>query len=219
MIKAVIFDMDGLLVDSKPIWEEAEVESFNKIGVPLTMEKTKETMGLRVDEVVKYWYSKYPWHKPSKKGVETEIVKKVIELINKKGKTCEGVLEIINLLKRQNIPMALASSSQTEIIDAVLDRIDIRDYIRLICSAEHEPFGKPHPGIYTTTAKKLGLRPEDCLVFEDSFNGLLAAKAGSMKCVCVPDEGLRRSPKLAIADAVINSLADFDEGMWKKFNV
>jgi len=209
MIKAVIFDMDGLLIDSEPIWEEAEVEVFNKIVVPLTKEKTKETMGLRVDEVVEHWYSIYPWEKPSKKDIETKIIERVIELIKEKGEVRPGVYEIVNLLKDHHLPMAIASSSSTQIIDAALDRIGIKDHIQIICSAEHEPFGKPHPGVYLTTAKKLGLDPKDCLAFEDSPNGILSAKAAGMKCIAVPSEKVKGDPRFNLADKIINSLRDF----------
>jgi len=86
MIKGVIFDMDGLLIDSEPLWQEAEIETFTRVGVPLTREMTRETMGLRVDEVVEHWFSRYPWEEPSKKEIESKVVKprliKVGELKN-----------------------------------------------------------------------------------------------------------------------------------------
>lgn len=209
MIKAVIFDMDGLLIDSEPFWEQAEVEVLNKIGVPLTREETKETMGLRVDEVVNHWYSIFPWEKSSKKEVEAKIVERVIELIQEKGEVQAGVLEIVGLLKDHHIPMAIASSSSTKIIEAALERIGIRDYIQTICSAEHEPFGKPHPGVYLTTAKKLCLNPEECLVFEDSPNGVLSAKAAHMRCIAVPSEKVKGDSRFNLADKIIDSLKDF----------
>ncbi len=209
MIKAVIFDMDGLLIDSEPIWEEAEVEVLNKVGVPLTREKTKETMGLRVDEVVSHWHSKYPWVEPSQKEIEKRIVKRVIELILEKGKSQPGVLEIVNLLKNCNIPMAIASSSPTRIIEAALDRIGIKEDIQAVCSAEHESFGKPHPAVYLTTAKKLNLDPKECLVFEDSPNGVLSAKAANMKCIAVPSKKVKGDPRFNLADEIIESLKDF----------
>ena len=69
MIEAVIFDMDGLLIDSEPLWQEAEIEVLNKVGVPLTVEMTKQTMGLRTDEVINYWHRKYPWETPSQQDI------------------------------------------------------------------------------------------------------------------------------------------------------
>lgn len=211
MIKAVILDMDGLLIDSEPIWEEAEVLCFAKVGVPLTSEMTKRTMGLRVDEVVQYWFTRYPWKEITQKEVKTEIVEKVIELVKEKGIARKGVNELIAMLKRKNFPLAIASSSQTEIINAVLNKLGIGQEIEVIHSAEHEPFGKPHPAVYITAAEKLGVLPQDCLAFEDSPNGVLAAKAAKMKCVAVPDEKMKEDKRFFIADKVINSLLDFTE--------
>ncbi|MDO8570332.1 MAG: HAD hydrolase-like protein [Candidatus Daviesbacteria bacterium] len=123
MIKAIIFDMDGLLINSEPFWEEAEIEIFNKIGVPVTLKGTLNTMGLRIDEVVEYWYTKYPWTGPSKTQIEKEIVNKVIELVNRKGEALPGVFEILKYFWDQKIPMAIASSSQMIIINAVVKKL------------------------------------------------------------------------------------------------
>jgi len=209
MIRAVIFDMDGLLIDSEPLWQEAEIKTFREVGVPLTKERTKETMGFRVDEVVEHWFLHYPWKSPSKKDVEAKVVKRVIEFIQEKGKARKGAEKIIRLFAKKKIPMAIASSSQTEIINAVLDKVSIRKYIKVAYSAEHELYGKPHPGVYITAAKKLHVEPESCLAFEDSPNGVLSTKAAKMKCIAVPDATVRNNAVFSIADMVIDSLEDF----------
>ncbi len=218
MIKSIIFDMDGLLIDSEPLWEEVEVKTFTTIGVPLTPEMTKQTMGLRVDELVEYWYSRYPWKDQSKKEIEAIIVKKIIDLVKVKGKAQEGVHEIIQLFKQESLPMGIASSSQIDIINTVLKKLLIADNINVICSAEHEPYGKPHPGVYITAAKKLKIAPEDCLVFEDSLNGVLAAKAAKMKCIAIPDSRIKDDKRFCIADKIMNSLLDFSVDILKSFN-
>ncbi len=217
MIKAVILDMDGLLIDSEPIWEEAEMEVFNKIGVPLTKEMTKQTMGLRVDEVVQYWFSRFPWETPTQQEVQADIVAKVIELVKLKGVPRKGVKELTQFFASKNLPIAIASSSQTEIINAVMEKLGIRDSLKVICSAEHEPYGKPHPGVYITTAAKLEVQPEECLAFEDSPNGVLSAKAAKMKCVAVPDEKMIEDKRFYIADLIISSLDEFGEEQYKIF--
>lgn len=206
--------MDGLLIDSEPLWEEAEIEVFTKIGIPLTSDMTKQTMGMRVDEVVQHWYSRYPWQNPTQQEVQADVVAKVIELIKQKGTPRSGVKEIVAFFAEKKLPIAIASSSLTEIITAVLEKLEIKDSLNAICSAEHEPYGKPHPGVYITTAKKLDVLPEFCLAFEDSPNGVLAAKAAKMKCVAVPDEKMRDDKKFCIADLVINSLTEFDESKY-----
>ena len=121
MIEAVIFDMDGLLIDSEPLWQEAEIEVLNKVGVPLTVEMTKQTMGLRTDEVINYWHRKYPWETPSQQDISQELDKTVIELIRTKGEAKEGVNEAITVCESLDLPIAIASSSPILLIQAVLE--------------------------------------------------------------------------------------------------
>ncbi len=107
--------------------------------------------------------------------------------------------------------MALASASYFKLINATLNKLELRDQFNVIHSAEIEPYGKPHPGIFLTTAKNLGVDPEFCLVFEDSLNGVIAAKAARMKCVCVPDPAFRNDTRFSIADIILNSLEEWNE--------
>ncbi len=209
MLKAVIFDMDGVLIDSEPLWQEAEIAVFGQVGIPLTAADVRGTMGLRVDDVVAYWFSRRPWRQPSKKAVEDTIIETVIALVKAKGAACDGVDAILALFQQRNLPLALASSSPRKLIEAVLDKLAIRQHIPIIHSAEMEARGKPHPAVYLTTAQKLGIRPEQCLVFEDSPNGVLAAKAATMRCVAVPNTAVHDDPIFAIADLTITSLKAF----------
>jgi len=210
MIQAIIFDMDGLLIDSEPLWEEAELEVFNQVGVPLTSEMTKQTMGLRVDEVVQHWFDLYPWKDISHKEIEAKIVEKVIALIKEKGTAKEGVNEMIRFFKDKNMPMAIASSSSMDIIETVVKKLHIKNNLDVIYSAEHEQYGKPHPGVYITAAQKLGIASDKCLAFEDSPNGVLAAKAAKMKCVAVPDQKMKNDRRFGIADIILDSLSEFN---------
>jgi len=111
----------------------------------------------------------------------------------------------------------LASSSQFVLIDAVLDHFYLRDYFQIVHSAESEPYGKPHPGVYLTTASLLGKRARECLAVEDSMNGLVAAKAAMMRCLMVPDVALREDPRLSLADLVVESLEKLDGEAWEQF--
>lgn len=208
--------MDGLLIDSEPLWWEAEIEVAKTVGVNLTKEQTLETTGLKVDKIVGHWFNIKPWKTPSKKEVEDTLVKNLIVRVKEMGKEKAGATQTLELMKRKNVKIALASSSLMSIIDAATKKLGIRKYFDEIYSAEFEEHGKPHPGVYLTTAKMLDVDPEYCLAFEDSFNGLLAAKSARMKCVCVPDEMFSDHPKLAIADLILPSLLDFREEEWKK---
>lgn len=213
MIEAVIFDMDGLLVDSEPLWQEAEIEVLKKVGVPLTAEMTKQTMGLRTDEVISYWHRKYPWDTPSQQAVSQELDEIVIELIKAKGKPKEGVNEAIAICESLNLPIAIASSSPNPLIQAVTEKLRIQDKIHAFYSAHDEEYGKPHPAVYIRTAKELGVHPEHCLAFEDSANGVLSAKSAKMKCITIPEENMREDKRFGIADIILPSLLDFSPHM------
>ncbi len=208
-IAAVIFDMDGLLIDSEPFWRIAEVEALAAVGVPITEKEAAETTGLRTDEVVELWYARYPWPDPPKKEIEARIITRLIALVRERGRPQPGVHETLDALAVAGYPLAIASSSTSEIVAAVLETLGIAGYFRVAQSAEHEPFGKPHPGVYIEAARGLGIEPWRCLAFEDSPNGVIAAKAARMRCIAVPDPVLANDRRYGAADLALPSLADF----------
>lgn len=209
MIEAVIFDMDGLLIDSEPLWQETEIMVLNKVNVPLTKEMTFQTTGLRTDEVVAYWHKQYPWESPSQEDIGKQIDETVKKLVEEKGQPKEGVKEAIAICKAAGIPIAVASSSSMPLITAVLEKLGIKDDIKVINTAHDEEYGKPHPAVYISTAKTLGVNPAHCLAFEDSANGVLSAKAAKMKCIAIPEPELRDDKRYGIADIILPSLKDF----------
>jgi sugar-phosphatase len=135
---AVIFDMDGLIIDSEPLWRSAEISVFNTMGYQFTEAMCIQTMGMRIDSVVKFWHKKFKWQTPSIDSVVNNIQNKVIDLVNNQGNPLDGVITTIDLLKRNNIPIAIASSSSTKIINAVVDKLNIKDKFDVIHSAENE---------------------------------------------------------------------------------
>ena len=205
--------MDGLLIDSEPLWEAAEMVIFPEVGVPLTPVLKKETTGLRTEEIVDHWHSRYPWSEPPVSAVATRLIERLRELVQERGAAREGAYQALEVCSNAGLPMAIASSSPLALIWSVLDKLAIRQYFNVVQSAEHEPFGKPHPGVYIATAQRLGVRPDQCLAFEDSPNGVLSAKAAKMTCIAVPDEALREHRAFCIADRVLGSLAEFDANM------
>ncbi len=218
MIEAILFDMDGLLIDSEPLWKEAEIKVFESVGLDLTERSCEQTVGLRIDQVVDLWYRSHPWDNKSKQQVVEEIIEEMQHLIRTKGKAKKGVKEIFEFLENKNLKKAVASSSYQILIEEVIRKLGIENQIDLYKSAEHEEFGKPHPALFLNTAKELQAFHEHCLVFEDSFNGVLAAKSARMKVVAVPEETHQEDPRMIIADLNIPSLLDFGQKEWEELN-
>lgn len=211
MIEAVIFDLDGVLIDSGPFWDEAETAVLTKVGVPFTTEAAKETIGLRTDALVEYWHQKHPWQSPSRADIARQIDDTVTTLIKYNGSPKAGVYEALSLCEKLSLPIAVASSSSAAIIAAALEALNIADRFSVVHSAEFEPNGKPHPAVYTNTARKLGIHPRACLAIEDSINGIVAAKRAGMYCIAVPTLHAKADQRYAdIADRVIGSLKDLD---------
>ena len=188
-INAVIFDMDGLIIDSEPLWRKAEIQAFKEIGFHFTEQMCIETMGMRIDQVVHYWWKKLKWSKPTEKEVINNIQSKMIELINKEGVLLPGILESLKLLKDNKIPIALASSSSKVLINTVLKKLKIQSFFQVVHSAENEKAGKPDPAVFLTTAKLLNKSPIECLVLEDSKAGMEAGLNANMRTVLVPESG------------------------------
>jgi sugar-phosphatase len=205
-MKTIIFDMDGVLIDSEPLWKIAEVEAFAKVGLDLTYTDCEETVGLRIDQVVKLWYKKVGWTNKSVKEVEDDIIAILIREIKLQGKELPGVTEKLTELKQAGYTIGLATSSYQRIIEVVVDKLNIRNYFTVLHSAEHEVYGKPHPAVFITCAEKLGVQPEECLVIEDSFNGVLAAKAARMEVIVIPEKSHQSDQRLTIADQLLDSL-------------
>nr|MBA2597174.1 hexitol phosphatase HxpB [Chloroflexia bacterium] len=185
------------------------VEALTAVGVPITAEDAVETTGLRTDEVVEQWYARYPWADPPKKEIEARIITRLIALARERGGPMPGVHETLEALSAAGYPLAVASSSASEIIAAVLETLALGHYFRVTQSAEHEQFGKPHPGVYIEAARALGVAPWRCLAFEDSPNGVIAAKAARMTCIAVPDPALAGDRRFGAADLVLPSLTEF----------
>lgn len=207
VLRAVIFDMDGLLIDSEPLWVRAEIEVFGAAGVLLTEEDCARTKGLRVDDVVDYWRAHRGLGRRAAE-IEEQLVARVAELVAAEGRALAGVDAALGAAREGGRRIALASSSPTPIIGAALDRLGIAGAFDVVQSAEDEPRGKPHPGIFLRTAERLGASPVDCVVLEDSLTGVIAAKAARMGCVAVPFDHPDHDVRFALADVAVGSLAE-----------
>jgi len=203
---AIIYDMDGVLTDSEPIWKIAMEEVFRSVGCPLTREDFQKTVGLRIDEVTSYWYQVSPWENATPEEVEKRIVQRMITLLTERAIPLPGVIESLQFFKEKGLKIGLATSSYEVLINTILDTLHIREYFEAVHSAEYELYGKPHPAVYLTTAKNLGVDPRKCLVIEDSLNGIISGKAARMTVLCVPEKTHSPEPKLLLADAQFDTL-------------
>jgi mannitol-1-/sugar-/sorbitol-6-/2-deoxyglucose-6-phosphatase len=209
-INTAIFDMDGLLIDSEPLWYEAAVEVFSPIGINLTPELYASSIGLRTKEFVDNWFSIYQIDKSLAPDTVARINDVVIEKIKVKGEAMPGVMSVLDQVSNAGLKIGLATSSPVQLIDVVVDKLGIRDRFSVFSSAEHLQHGKPHPQVYLDCALALGVEPVSCVCFEDSFHGMIAAKAARMKCVVVPLPAFRDQPRFQAADLLLHSLEEFD---------
>lgn len=198
-LQAVIFDMDGVLIDSEPVWQQAEFDVLTGKGLPITRNEIAQTTGLRIDEVAQYWYRRFPSDDFDTAAMADYIIEQVIHYIRQDGTAMTGVYDALRACRQQGLKLGLATSSSSDIIDAVLEKLQIREFFDVIQSAEHLPYGKPHPEVYLRCAAALGVAPGKCLAVEDSLNGLIAARAAKMQTLIIPSVSQQQDPRWAVA--------------------
>ncbi|MBS1626205.1 MAG: hexitol phosphatase HxpB [Bacteroidetes bacterium] len=208
MPKAVIYDMDGLLIDSEPYWRKSMIKVLASVGLQLTEEQCASTTGLRFDHVLEYWYEKYPWEAKTIVEVHEEILDEMEHAITHEAQLMPGVIESLELFTSRGFKVALASSSAMRLIQACVKRLHAQEIFKAVISAEHEEYGKPHPAVFIKAAAEIKVHPLDCIVLEDSLMGVIAAKAARMQCVAIPAPENFDNPKFAIADWRLRSLTE-----------
>lgn len=218
MIKAVVFDFDGIIIDSEPLWVEAEIGVFKSMGIILTPEMCRHTTGLNTQDTLVYWHGIYHWTNKTIFQVYKEIMEAMQVLILERADLKEGYLDVLQLFVDKKLPVAVASSSPLKLITTALKKFHLFEFFKIISSAENEEHGKPHPALYLGAARKLGIDPVNCLAFEDSFNGAISAKAARMKLVTVPDIHDFPSTRFDFADLKLASLKDFKEKHFEHLN-
>ncbi len=216
MVEAVIFDMDGLLIDSEIFWTQAEIEIFGQVDIALDVEQCRQTVGMGLEEVVSYRYRQKPWDQPSQEDVINAIHRRVVELVAERGQALPGALSAVAFARQQGVRLGLATASDQSLIDVTLDRLALCNAFDHIQSASGLALGKPHPEVYLLCAKQLGVSAQRCVAIEDSLPGLIAAKAARMKAIAVPDPVLAANPGFGLADVCLESLEQFDETVWQK---
>ena len=202
--------MDGLLIDSEPLWKEAAQEIFAQYDFKLSDEQYLKTTGLRTREFVGHWFRYFNLADDQLENAVNDILDLVGYKIAQKGKVMPGVNYIFEYFNSIGFKIGLASSSPMRLIQQVTKMLGIEQYIQVATSAENLLNGKPHPQVYINCALALDSLPVDCIAFEDSFNGMIAAKAARMTCVVVPEREQYKLEKWAAADLKISSLQNFN---------
>jgi mannitol-1-/sugar-/sorbitol-6-/2-deoxyglucose-6-phosphatase len=212
-VNTVIFDMDGVLIDSEPYWEEAGSETMAEFGIVLTADQYNTTTGLRTREWIDFWFSYFHLDKRDAQTAENMIVTKAMDKIRDHANPMPGVDYILEFFSERNFTIGLATSSPMELIEVVVRKLKIKKFLKAFSSAEELLHSKPHPEVYLNCANNLSVSPLQCLCFEDSFNGMIAAKAARMKCAIVPAPPQFDHAKWGSADVKIASLAHFDDSI------
>lgn len=207
--KAIIFDMDGLLVDSEPVWHEVEVELIESLGYEYSQELRDSGIGMRVDEFAAILQQHYPRLGESPAAIEAAITGRMMSLPAGRIQARPGADELLKYVAELGIPRAIASSSSQRIIEHFVQLMDWDALIPRRYSAEFVARGKPAPDIYLHAAAQLGCAPESCLALEDSRFGTQAALAAGMTCYTVPDLSHSSIEDFAeINDRIYGSLND-----------
>lgn len=209
MIDTVIFDMDGLLLDTEPLWGKSMLQVAQKHNIPITRARFKETTGLRIYEVTDHWATHYPWEGKSAKEVAEEILDDIIASSKNHASVLRGVEKTLQLLREHKYKIGLASSSPSRMINELVAHFGLTGYFDVITSADVVELGKPHPAVFLHCAAELGTKPTRCLVLEDSVNGMIAGKAARMKVIVIPDELHFDDPRFSVADGKLKSMEDF----------
>jgi mannitol-1-/sugar-/sorbitol-6-/2-deoxyglucose-6-phosphatase len=215
--EGAVFDLDGLLMDSEPVWSWAQRKMFAEMGVELTEAMQWATTGMRLNEALVAWRGYFPGTSMDPVGMRARLVELVSGSLMTSGLPKAGAIRAMEICHASGCRMAIASSSPPEIIEVAMERMDglrpgVRGWFREILSAESEAHGKPHPAIYLSAAGRLGVAPGDCIAFEDSVFGLRSAHAAGMHCIAVPEKHNRGRTEYAIAHRVLESLEAFEPG-------
>ncbi len=208
MIEAVIFDMDGLLVDSEVVWNRARLAMAAEAGKEWTLEDHKAVMGVSTQRWVDYMIQRMELTL-SPQEVEASMIARMADMYHAGIPYFPGAVEAVHLAAG-HFPTALASGSHRALIDIVTADAAMRGQFRVILSADEIGTSKPAPDVYLVAAERLGVRPESCVCLEDSANGILAGVRAGMKVIAVPDPRWPPPPdKLNQAHRVLPALTEF----------
>lgn len=179
---AVIFDMDGVMIDSNPFHLAKWIDLLEQHGIPFDRRTLpKQLFGMRNDAALRFFFGRISKRRRHELSEELEATFR--KAFKPHARPLPGLVKLIRECKRAGIPMAVASSAMVKNIEFIVDVLKLRKYFTCLVSGDHVKHPKPHPEIYLKAARKLRVKPEECLAFEDSFVGIESAKRAGMVCV------------------------------------
>lgn len=209
MIKGVIFDMDGVLSDTQKLHSQIESELLNRFGIGLTpAEITKRYAGVKTrtffDELLRMQSKPYDidllmeekWHNISK------LARMSVDAI-------EGSVPLVKNFYNSGLPLAVASASDFSYVSAVLEKLGIKEYFKVVITGDMVKNGKPDPESFLTAAEKIQISPEFCLVIEDGISGMQAAKSAGMKCVGLVNDPNENFPTPNLVKSLLEITDEF----------
>ena len=205
MVKAVIFDMDGVIVDSEPIHFESDRMTMKHYGKYITDEELSRYVGVSNPDMWAELREKYQLEATVEELLETQFSYKKLLIGDRKLEPIDGIRELLEQLKGGEVRIGLASSSSREFIEFMLSNLGLAGYFEVVISGEEVQRGKPFPDIFLKAAQGLGVEPSDCMVIEDSGHGVKAAKRAGMRCVGFVSPNSAKQD-LSSADEVVCSI-------------
>ncbi len=206
MIRAVVFDLDGVLIDSEQVWDDIREALAHERGGRWHEGAQRDMMGMSSPEWSRYMHERIGLAEPPEE-INRIVVERMLERYAEGPPWLPGAIDAVRRLAADFV-LGLASSSNRELIDRVLEAGGIAACFRATASSEEVAAGKPAPDVYLEVARRLGVDPHECTAIEDSHNGIRSAKAAGMRCVAIPNAHFPPGEATAEADAVVASLAE-----------
>jgi HAD superfamily hydrolase (TIGR01509 family) len=206
--RAVIFDMDGLLLDTETLWHAAEVELFTRHGGEFTWDDKMAVIGTSYDFTADYFADRLGL--PRQRGHElvSEMISLMHDLVRRSVDARPGAVELVEGLREVAVPLGLASNSPRFLVDDALATARLGDAFDTIVTSDDVEHSKPAPDIYLLACSRLGVEPADALALEDSASGVAAAKAAGLTCIAVPQFA---ETDVSAADRIVDSLEELLE--------
>lgn len=202
---AVIFDLDGVVINSEPLWKKAGKEVLTNLGLSVSDFELDETTALSTKDFCEFWYAKQQWNGLSIQEAEHAIENRTLELIAENDIRMPGINKLIEIIANKGLKLGLASNSSHKYVTKVLNKLNFINNFNVVSSAEDVNKGKPEPDIYFHVSKKLMIKPENCCVIEDSIVGLYAAKKAGMFVIAIPPKETFDDERYNLADLKIKN--------------